>query len=130
MPLLRIPLLLCLLLLAACSDPRTTVLSRLRQADADEIRAEVAQLHAKYFAYKGAEFFPVRADAWPPGIQKLRPLRMTLYQDGLAIAIHDEPGHELGIHVIPPGHIVAPKSTARTLYQPIRDGFLYYSQTR
>jgi len=130
MPLLRIPLLLCLLLLAACSDPRSGVLSRLRQANAGEIRAEVAQLHAKYFAYKGPEFFPVRHDAWPMNIQKLRPLRMTLYHDGLAIAIHDEPGLELGIHVVPPGNTVAPESTARTSYQPIQDGFYYYSQMR
>jgi hypothetical protein len=130
MPLLRLLLLLGILALPACTDPRKTMLARLRQAKVEEIRTDVARLHTQHFASRGPEFVPIRPEYWPESIQKLRPLRMTLYRDGLAIAIHDEPGVEFGIHVIPPGDIVPPKSTKMTRYELIQDGIYFYRQER
>ena len=130
MPALRLLLLLGILALAACSDPRETTLARMRHAKFEDIRADVARLHAQHFVSPGPEFIPIRPELWSPAIRDLRPLRMTLYRDGLAIATLDKPGFEFGIHVVPPGDIAPPKSTPITQYQFLQNGLYFYTQKR
>lgn len=130
MPALRLLLLLVLLPLAACSDPRQNAISRLRRSKLENIRTDVARLHTQHFAAPGPEFVPIRPELWPVSIQGLRPLRMTLYRDGLAVATEDEPGVEYGVHIVPPGNIVPPKSTKLTQYQALQDGVYFYTQKR
>jgi len=130
MPVLRLLLVLAVLSLTACTDPRKTTLARLRLAKVEDIRAEVARLRTQHFASPGPEFVPLRPEFWPASIQSLRPLRMTLYSDGLAIAIQDEPGLEFGIHIVPPGDIAPPEPTETTQYQWLQDGLYFYTQKR
>src|SRR5437899_12576081 len=92
MHLLRLLLLLTALSVAACTDPRSNALSRLRHADAAELRASVAQLYTRLFPARGPALISVRPESWPATILKLHPLRMNLYRDGLAVSLQASPG--------------------------------------
>ena len=126
----RLLLLLALLPIAACSDPRSDSLSRLRKADAAGLRAEVARLTVLLLLPAGPEIVPVQPELWPVAIVKLRPLRMNLYRDGLAVSLVATPGLEYGLHIVPAGASVALKSTERTQYEKVQDGIYYFVQKR
>ena len=126
----RLLLLLVALSLAACSDPRGTARSRLRHADTAELRAEVARLYTRMFPAPGPNLIPVRPEMWPASILKLRPLRLNLYRDGLAVTLEAEPGFEFGIHILPTGDAAQPKSTERTQYETLKNGIFYFAQKR
>jgi hypothetical protein len=130
MSLLRLPLLLAFLCLAACTDPRSRATSLLRHADVTELRADVARLHTRLFLAPGSTIIAVRPEMWPAAIVKLRPLRMNLYRDGLAVTLQAEPGFEYGLHIAPTGPEEQLKSTARTQYEKIQEGIWYFSQKR
>ncbi len=130
MRIFRLLLLLALLPLAACSDPRSHSLSRLRGADAAGLRAEVAQLTAKLLPPGGAEFVPLQPELWPVAFVKLRPLRLNLYRDGLAVSLKATPGVEYGLHIAMAGASVDQKSTERTQYEKVQDGVWYFIQKR
>ena len=127
---LRLLLLSVVLTLAACTDPRSNSLSRLRHADAAELRASVAQLSATLLPTPGPEFIPMRPELWPAALAKLRPLRMNLYRDGLAVTLQAEPGMEFGIHILPAGDEHQLKSTERTRYEELQQGIYYFAQKR
>ena len=127
---LRVLIILAVLSFAACSDPRSSSLSRLRHADAVELRAEVARLYTRMFTAPGPDLIPVRPELWPAAILKLRPLRLNLYRDGLAVSLQAEPGFEYGIHILPTGANDSLKSTARTHYEKLQDGVFYFAQKR
>ena len=129
-PFLRPLLLLAMFSLAACSDPRSTSLSRLRQADAAELRTEVARLYTRLFPAPGLTLVPVRPEQWPAALLKLRPLRMNLYRDGLAVSLQAAPGIEYGLHILPVGARDELKSTERTQYEKLQDGIYYFTQKR
>ena len=128
--LLRLLLLLAMLPLAACTDPRTNSLSRLRSADAAELRSEAGRLYTRFFPAAGPMFIAVQPEAWPAPLLKLRPLRMNIYRDGLAISLQTQPGYEYGLHVIPVGVTDDLKSTERTQYEKLQDGIYYFTQKR
>jgi hypothetical protein len=130
MPFLRTAFCLALLALAACSEPRRTTLAKAQHADLDKIRADVEQLHQQHFSSPGPEFVPLRPEWWPASTHALQPVRMTLYHDGLAITMVEEPGEEYGIHVVRAGDSSFPKTTPITQYQWLRDGTLFYVQKR
>ena len=130
MPAFRLLLLLIALSLAACSDPRSKVRSRLRHADVPELRAEVARLYTRLFPAPGPNLIPVRPEMWPASILKLRPLRLNLYRDGLAVTLEASPGFEYGIHILPTGDAEPPRSSERTQYEKLRDGICYFVQKR
>jgi hypothetical protein len=127
---LRLLLLLATLLFAACTDPRSTSLSRLKHADAAELRAEVAKLYTRMFPAPGPVLIPVRAETWPAAIVKLRPLRLNLYRDGLAVSLQASPGFEYGLHILPTGATEPMKSTERTKYEKVQDGIYFFTQKR
>ena len=129
-PFFRLVLLLAMLALAACSDPRSNSISRLRSADATELRAEAAGLYKRLFPAAGPSFVPVQPELWPVPLMKLRPLRMNLYRDGLAISLQARPGLEYGLHIIPPGVADDLKSTDRTQYEKLQEGIYYFTQKR
>lgn len=130
MHLFRLLLLFALMPLASCSDPRSDSVSRLRKADAAALRAEVAQLTAKLLPPAGPEIVPIQPDLWPVAFLKLRPLRMNLYRDGLAVSLKGEPGVEYGLHIVPAGASAELKSTQRTQYEKLQDGIYYFVQKR
>ena len=127
---IRLLLLLAMLPLAACSDPRSSSLSRLRGADVPTLRAEVAQLTARLLPPAGPEFAPVQPELWPVALVKLRPLRLNLYRDGLAVSLAASPGVEYGLHIVPSGASEEVKSTVRTQYEKVQDGIYYFTQKR
>jgi hypothetical protein len=61
---------------------------------------------------------------------KLRPIRLNLYRDGVAISLQTRPGFEYGLHVIPVGVTDDLKSTERTQYEKLQDGIYYFTQKR
>ena len=128
--LLRVLLLLAMLSFAACTDPRTNSLSRFRSADAAELRTEAGRLYTSLFPAAGPMFVAVQPEAWPASLLKLRPLRLNLYRDGLAISLQSQPGYEYGLHVIPVGVADDLKSTERTQYEKLQDGIYYFTQKR
>ena len=130
MSLLRVLLLLAALPFAACTDPRSNALSRLRHADVAELHADVARLYTRLFLAPGSTVVAVRPEMWPAGILKLRPLRMNLYRDGLAVTLHAAPGFEYGFHIAPSSTTEPPKSTDRTQYEKLQDGICYFTQKR
>jgi len=130
MSLLRALLLLATLSFTACTDPRSNAQSRLRHADLAELRADVARLHTRLFLAPGAPVVALRPEMWPPSVLKLRPLRLNLYRDGLAVTIQAAPGFEYGIHIAPTGPAEPPKSTDRTQFEKLQDGICYFAQKR
>ncbi len=130
MRILRLLLLVAGLTLVSCTDPRSSSLSRLRHADAAGLRAEVAQLTAKLLPAAGPEFAPVQPEAWPVALLKLRPLRLNLYRDGLAVSLQSAPGFEYGLHIVAAGADAQLKSTERTRYEKLQDGIYYFAQKR
>ena len=130
MQIFRLLLLLAMLPLAACGDPRSHSLSRLRNADVAGLRAEVAQLTAKLLPPAGPELVPIQPELWPAAFVKLRPLRMNLYRDGLAVSLQAAPGLEYGLHIVPAGASAELKSTERTQYEKLQDGIYYFTQKR
>ena len=130
MHLLRLLLFLAMLPLAACNDPRSNSLSRLRHADAAGLRAEVAQLTVKLRPPAGPELVPIQPELWPVGLLKLRPLRLNLYRDGLAVSLQAAPGFEYGLHIVAVGADAQLKSTERTRYEKLQDGIYYFTQKR
>ena len=130
MPTLRLLLLLAMLPLAACTDPRSISISRLKHADAAELRTETARLYTRLFPASGSTLIPIQPELWPAPLLKLQPLRMNLYRDGLAISLQAQPGFEYGLHVIPTGVSDEVKSTERTQYEKLQDGIYYFTQKR
>ncbi len=129
-PMLRLLLLLAAFSLAACSDPRKNSIARLKDADVAELRAEVARLYTRMFTGSGYTLIPVRPEFWPAPILKLRPRRLNLYRDGLAVTLQTEPGYEYGIHILPAGDAEAPQPSARTRYEKLEPGIFYFAQKR
>ena len=129
-PAFRLLLLVVALALAACTDPRVNSLSRLHGVDAAQLRVEAAQLSTRLLPTPGPDFVPVRPDQWPAPLLTLRPLRMNLYRDGLAVSLQSSPGMEYGLHITAAGDTREPKSTARTRYEKIQDGIFYFTQKR
>jgi hypothetical protein len=127
---LRLLLLLAALSLASCTDPRSNSLSRLHHADAAELRTEVTRLYTQLFPAFDPELVPIRPEQWPAALLKLRPLRMNLYRDGLAVSLQAAPGFEYGLHILPNGASEEMKSTERTQYEKLQDGIYYFTQKR
>ncbi len=127
---IRLLLLFAALALPACTDPRRISLSRLEGVKAADLRAEVAQLHASLLAAPGPALVPVTPETWPASLLKLRPLRMNLYRDGLAVSLRSAPGYEYGLHIVRAGASEDLKSTERTQYEKIQDGIYYFTQKR
>ena len=130
MPLLRLLLLLAMLPLAACSDPRSKSLSRLHRADVAELRTEVAGLCTRLLPPSSPALVPIPPELWPAALVKLRPLRMNLYRDGLAVSLQASPGFEYGLHIIPAGGSEELESTERTQYEKLQDSIYYFTQKR
>lgn len=126
----RLLLFIALLPLAACSDPRTSAISQFKKADIAELRTDVARLYLRLFPTAGPTIVAVRPELWTPGLIKMRPVRMNLYRDGLAITLHAEPGMDYGIHIAPSSDAPQPKSTDRTQYEKLQDGISFFAQKR
>ena len=121
---------LAALLLIACDTPRSQVLAQLRKTNAAELRTDAARLHTQLLHTPDQEYIPVKSNWWTERIRKLKPLRVGLYRDGLAIALREEPGFEYGLHIIPQGVARIPTPSPYIQYEPIEDGVFAYTLQR
>lgn len=116
------------LVLAACSDPESVVRGRLKTSDVEALRRESGRLNRDYFAVPGLEFFAVKQAIWPKTFRELKPLRVTVYKDGAALAMGGDAGtNEWGVFVAPAGLTTAPPTTRTIRYRPLGDGVFFYS---
>lgn len=119
------PVLLCL---AACSDPEAVVRGRIKALNVDALRNESGRLNRDYFAAPGLEFFALKQTAWPKAFRETKPLRVTLYKDGAALALGGDAGAtEWGVFVVPPGLDYTPPTTRTIRYRAVGDGVFFYS---
>ncbi len=125
---LRMVLFPVVLVLAACSDPEAVVRGRLKALDVDSLRSETGRLNRDYFATPGLEFSAVKQTAWPKAFREMKPLRVTLYRDGAALALGGDAGAtEWGVFVVPSGLTYAPPTTRTIRYRQVREGVFFYS---
>ncbi len=117
-----------LLVLGACSDPEALARGRVKASNLESLRNESGRLNRDYFAVPGPEFFTLKQTAWPKTFRELKPLRVTLYKDGAALALGGDAGtNEWGIFVVPHGLTYAPPTTRTIRYLAIGDGVFFYS---
>lgn len=122
-------ILACLLAaaLCGCGDSRKTAASRLAAVDVEVLRKESGRLNRDYFAVPGFEFIGLKQSLWPRSIAQLKPLRVTLYRDGAAVALGGDAGSdEWGVFVVPQGFEKAPPDTRTIRYLKLREGVFYY----
>ena len=127
MPLRRCLPLLTALLLTACGDPRTDTLARLQTANASALRIDVARFHTQFFQTPDQDYLPLKSNWWSESVRKLKPLRVGLYRDGLAVALREEPGCEFGLHIVPQGVARPPSPSPFVEYERIEDGVYWYT---
>jgi hypothetical protein len=116
--------------LAACDDPRREATSRLRDTSAASLRADATRLHSQFFTSEMRDCFPLTPAQWPESAKKMKPVRVNLYRDGLAIGLRQEPGLETGLHILPLGITTPPVPTPYIEYEPIEVGIYRYSLKR
>ena len=122
--------LLAALLLAACDNPRAEVLARLHKSNSAELRTDAARLHTQHLHTPDMDYLPLKSNWWTERIRKLKPLRVGLYRDGLAVALRQEPGFEYGLHIIPQGVARTPSPSPHIEYQRVEDGVYSYTLQR
>ncbi|MEQ1854805.1 MAG: hypothetical protein ABMA01_24830 [Chthoniobacteraceae bacterium] len=125
-PLIPLIPVLAALALVACNDPRSAATARLRKSSVADLRTDAARLHTQFFSAVTQEHFPLFQFHWPESAKKLKPIRMNLYRDGLAIALRQEPGAEFGLHIVPRGITDPPLPTPYIEYERIEDGVYSY----
>ena len=124
----RLVLIPVVLVLAACSDPEAVVRSRLKAMNVDSLRSESGRLNRDFFAAPGLEFSALKQTAWPKAFREMKPLRVTLYKDGAALALGGDAGAtEWGVFVVPPGLTYAPPTTRTIRYRAVGEGVFFYS---
>lgn len=117
-----------LLVLASCSDPEAVVRGRVKASNVDALRRESGRLNRDFFAVPGLDFFAVKQAIWPKTFRELKPLRVTVYKDGAALAMGGDAGtNEWGVFVVPPGLTHTPPPTRTIRYRTIGEGVFFYS---
>ena len=110
-----------------CGDSRQTASNRLSAVDVDSLRKESGRLNRDHFAAPGFEFIGLKQSLWPKTFAQLKPLRVTLYRDGAAVALGGDAGSdEWGVFVVPQGFEKAPPDTRTIRYSKLREGVFYY----
>jgi len=122
--------LLAALLLAACDNPRTEAIARLRKANIPALRTDAARLHTQFLQTPDVDYMPLKSNLWPDNLRKLKPIRIGLYRDGLAVALREEPGFEFGLHFIPMGVARPPNPSKYVRYERLEDGVYWYTLER
>lgn len=122
--------LLAALLLTACGSPRSDAVARLRKANTAELRIDVARFHTQFFQTPDQDYLPLKSNWWSVSVRKLKPLRVGLYRDGLAVALREEPGFEFGLHIVPQSVTRPPGPSPYIQYERIEDGIYWYTLQR
>lgn len=116
--------------LVGCVDSTQTASKRLDVVDVEALRRESGRLNRDFFAAPGFEFIGLKQSLWPKTLAQLKPLRVTLYRDGAAVALGGDAGSdEWGLFVVPEGFEKAPPDTRTIRYSKLREGVFYYVNT-
>jgi hypothetical protein len=116
--------------LSGCGNSKQVAESRLKLVQVGELRKESGRLNRDYFAAPGFEFIGLKQSLWPKTFTLLKPLRVTLYRDGAAVALGGDAGRdEWGLFVVPPGLNNAPPDTRTIRYAKLDEGVFYYSNS-
>ena len=127
---LRCLTLLAALAFTACSDPRSDALARLRKISVSDLRTDAARLHTQFFTAPSTAHVPLAPYHWSETAKNLKPIRLNLYRDGLAIALRQDPGVEFGVHVVPRGMAGPPVPSPYVRYEQLEEGIYWYSLKR
>ncbi len=125
-------LLLCVFaaIFCGCGNSRQTAESRLKAVEIGALRKESGRLNRDYFAAPGMEFIALKQSLWPKTFAQLKPLRVTLFRDGTALALGGDAGSdEWGVFIAPPGLDKVPPDTRTIRYVKLGDGVFHYSNS-
>jgi hypothetical protein len=119
----------CILLAAGCSGgARKRAERELHNGGAERLRDDAARLYKDTFAAHGKPgFVEVPYKTWPPSFQKLRPLHVGAYLDGISIALEAEEGGESGFYIVPKSMEHEPSGEHGAKYERLADGIYWYS---
>jgi hypothetical protein len=120
-------LLLCILTLAACSNPRSRAERALRKLDVQTLRMDAARLYKDLYAARGLEFIVLKNKKLPRSFQQLEPLRACAYPDGFSLAFESDADQERGLYIVPLHMPHTPANSATATYEKIADGVYWYS---
>jgi len=128
-PLTRLLLLLILALagVSCGNDPRPRAERQVRKIGPERLRQDAAILYKNAFAAHTLEMITIRTYNWPDSFRPLKPLRVGVYLDGVAVALAVQSTGETGIYVIPRSMDVEPRNAGGTKFEKITDGIYWYS---
>lgn len=115
------------LAVAGCGKPDDKIRAKVEALGTDILRRESGRLNRDYFAVPGHESVSVKQSLWTKTFAAMKPLRITVYRDGSALAFGGAAGStEWGLFVVPTGLNYTPPSTETIRYELIRDGVFIY----
>jgi hypothetical protein len=111
--------------LCACSDSRHAAARKITPAEAKELRLQAARFYLDFRGRGAPEYVSLKPSLWPEAFKKLRPLRVGIYIDGVALAMEGNAATEQGIHIVPIAmDLMKPRGSVH--YEKIQDGVYWY----
>jgi hypothetical protein len=124
-------LLACALLSTACTNPRTRAERQLGKGGAERLRHDAAIIYKNLFAGHGKpDFVEIWFKNWPPSFQKLAPLHVGAYLDGISIALQASSENEAGLYIVPESMDNEPRGAPGATFTKLREGIYWYSFTQ
>jgi hypothetical protein len=118
----------CALLLPACNNPRQRAESQLRNGGDIRLRHDAAMIYKDLFAGTGKpDFVEVWYRDWPTSFQRLAPLHVGAYHDGVIIALRASLDNESGLYIIPESMDKVPNGERGSTFIKLREGIYWYS---
>jgi len=119
----------CVLLEAGCApNPRKRAEAELRHGAAEQLRLDAARLYKDTFSGHGRpDFVEVWYKEWPASFEKLRPLHVGVYHDGISIALQTHDGGESGLYIVPQSMEHQPTDERGAKFEQLADGVFWYS---
>lgn len=113
---------------AGCDgDPAMARASKqLGSTDLARLRFDAAVVYKNNLTASGPVPVRVPDPAWPKTFRAFSPSRVTVYRDGIALALAQLADRESGLWVIPEGMTHDPTTTPRASFQELRDGVYWY----
>ncbi len=119
----------CLFLATGCTpNPRRNAAREVREIGAARLRQDAARVYKDTFAAHGRPAYEeVWYKDWPPSFQKLHPLHVGAYLDGISISLQVREGSESGLYIVPATMDREPASVNGAKFERIAAGVFWYS---
>jgi hypothetical protein len=128
MTLLRVLLLIACALLGQGCGRRHQAERQLRDGGTERLRHDAAMLYMSIFTSRGRpDFVEVWYRDWPASFEKLAPLHVGAYLDGISIALSTGDHSESGLFIVPESMDHRPVSSRGANYERITEGIYWYS---